>query len=465
MTKTTPITHEPSQKSCESGAESQDPTVLELEYETKAKALRPTNMVVVNAAWAHEKGLQERQHMSLVNMDSGKSSECILITLSEENEGPAHGKAQATQFSIDKLDLKKGNRLRLVEYPESDSMVIEPFGYQKLTYVKEGIVAVSPAVYEFIKKNDLERPKNQDCYYRISHLASGSLYHVPCEKIKEDKNMQSETDLPSKNIRLSSYQKILLNIKNPPSLLDASFFEMLDFAEGVDAEKQLIKEAYGKSGDLRISKEDQQNKELFDALKKCGFMKLQIMPTNMQYPKKKRRTRVLQWLSHFVIGNSSQELKCCHPYACDENDDVIRLSKASLTRLGIEENDKVNVRNCDKKVTVRARLTDSFELLNATNSMVEEAEMNFVVGIPAHVRGQLEIREMDECVLVERRVPYLVKKSFYLHLVPMILFVLAVLEVANAFNLIHWGGLTLTGVIGLPIIAYIVVSEFRAKVK
>ena len=100
-----------------------------------------------------------------------------------------------------------------------------------------------------------------------------------------------------------------------------------------------------------------------------------------------------------------------------------------------------------------------------TNTIAREADIDPLVGIPASMRRSLGVCDLDEAVLVERDTGYLFRKNLNAQFMPVLLFFLAIVQTGYLFGTVVLGYSLLASVVGLPIIAFIMFSEQRAKVK
>ena len=233
---------------------------------------------------------------------------------------------------------------------------------------------------------------------------------------------------------------------------------------GVDAEtKQRIIACYERAPQF-VPESYEEQKTIRRDLRQCGYDAVQITASAFD-ESAHFLSGVPKAISGFVVGNSSILLKSCRPYDNDEGRDVVRLPRSAMVHLGIDESDKVILRHGKAKAKARALPIDSLERIRETNTIAREADIDPIVGIPAFMRRDLGVCDLDEAVLVERDTGYLFAKNLNAQFMPVLLFFLAVIQTGFLFGSVVLGYALLVSIIGLPLIAFIVFSEQRAKVK
>ena len=427
----------------------------------KAESFVPSNRIEVGAEWASAHGFVNRE-LVLVKCE-GEPDEmegCIIVRPKKEGADDgidSSSAARTTQRVMDHFKISSHDEQRLIVTKRSESLFVEHVAVQKVDRMREGSIAVSSDIYEQLELMERSSGSKRRRYYRINHLASGSLCFFPFDKIELD------TELGSKSIKLSRYQRTLLNLNKPPCSLDEVQMHLIKNADVEPEEKEYVLERYRRDPQFIADSHDEK-KAIMKVLRSWGYDRLQITVSEFD-ELANPIARAPKALSGFFVGNSSILLKACRPYGNDEDRSVVRLSPSTMIHLGIGESDKVILRHGKSKVKARALAMDSLTRAQETNNIACEADIDSAVGIPAYTRRALDVSDLDEAVLVERDTGYLFRKNLNAQFLPVLVFFLTLVQTERLFDSIELGYWALIAIVGLPVIAYIMLSEQRAKVK
>lgn len=428
----------------------------------KAESFVPSNRIDVSAAWAREHGFINRELVRVARKGDSRSAECCLvIAASDEDDDFASdagcNTAKTTLRVMEVLGIDAQDRVCVSVRKHTSTLLVEHVAVQRIDKVREGCIALSEDLYRELGAIEDGLSSKRRHYYRLNHLATGALCYIPFDKIEVDESLAPKT------MRLSRYQRTLLNLSVPPCTLDEVMRRLVDEA-GVDAEtKQRIIACYERAPQF-VPESYEEQKTIRRDLRQCGYDAVQITASAFDEPAH-FLSGVPKAISGFVVGNSSILLKSCRPYDNDEGRDVVRLPRSAMVHLGIDESDKVILRHGKAKTKARALPIDSLERIRETNTIAREADIDPIVGIPAFMRRDLGVCDLDEAVLVERDTGYLFAKNLNAQFMPVLLFFLAVIQTGFLFGSVVLGYVLLVSIIGLPLIAFIVFSEQRAKVK
>ena len=154
-------------------------------------------------------------------------------------------------------------------------------------------------------------------------------------------------------------------------------------------------------------------------------------------------------------------LSAARPYKLDDARDIVRLSEDTMILLGIEETDRVIIKYKDQTCKACAMKIDSFELMKETNIVDSEIDIDIMVGIPAPLRSQLGIGDIETEVTIKRDTMFLFNKNLNIQMLSVLGLLLAVYQIGE-------GNFKLKSILCismLPIIIYVSLSQERSKVK
>ena len=409
-----------------------------------------TDAIGIESKWAHEKGLKDGQMVAMYDPEMGVVIESRVKLLSgaiEEGSvsiSPSHG---------DYVDADPNHQVMLLPYLSFDITTIK---VQKFKNVGSNRVMLSPEDFELINKDYK--------YYQIVDNLTGCILYVNSNDFGADKTLKRQ------EARLSRYQRSLLR-QDPPAVLPSAFVNHLDTCLEVSTEvAEAVRSFYQEDGELKEGLSFGEMKALTRYLKQAGYMNIQITPVVDSLGSRERKEsvskRIRNWfsgifrrISDFYLGSQSKTLRCGRPYEFDESERVVRLSPQIMTLLGVEETDQVILKYGDKTANVRAMPIDDEDQFKATNIVGNGQSINYFAGIPAGVRSELGMQNIDVSVSVKRDTRFLLAKHTNIQAAAMFGLILTIVEMG--FEPL----LTVVVVILLtPVVLYAILSGERKRV-
>lgn len=285
----------------------------------------------------------------------------------------------------------------------------------------------------------------------INPLTNDSIYI-------RSKHIIFDSSLKKNEIRLNKKQRNMLS-DNIPVRLSKAQWDTLMQSEKLDAlSKKTLADTYApdRSGYTIVKSLDELNYDIRSSIQK--YMKnnfgenIIVRPVLESYHYEKK-IKIHRKLCDFFVGKSTLSLNCRRPHECDENSDIVRMSESNMLFLGIEPMDKVIIRFKETEVSCHV-LPFSEEKFGLTNipSVIELS-----IGIPAHIRNELNITDIQSSVKVDRDTTFIFKKSFNDQLVPIILTLLSLSFLEGQ----PWYFILTIIAILVPIVMYISLSSKR----
>jgi hypothetical protein len=290
-------------------------------------------------------------------------------------------------------------------------------------------------------------------HFEIVNRVTSASFDIERSKIKVKPTLEPGT------IQLSYLQREFLDLEHPPDTLSKYYYDqiyeaLINQAEPIDLiqnqyEKQKVRE------DLKY--EDKQ--KLKKLIKLAGFNNVAIYPLYLK-PKKKKRFSIATLFLNLAIRRASLKLNVIRPYSTDESSNIVRMSKSAMNLLGIAENDLVILNYRRKSIEVPVLEFDSPELVKETNIVTNESSINISIGIPAHLRFKLGIKQIGKICEVERDLSFLFKKNLSLQFLPILA---AAFAVFSLDELSFLNRSIITAII-IPISSFITLSVVREKI-
>ena len=301
---------------------------------------------------------------------------------------------------------------------------------QKATYVKNDIVTISSELYE-----ELESLEPEIIEFR--HIATGATIYRNFSAIICDDALSVD------QIRLNYNQREMLNIvDSQKSSQISSFFSTL-------CDKVLRTNGccdnYLEATDGKFSITDTYNQ-------------IQIVPS---LKNKFKKTSILRCFCNLLVGSCKMNLSAVRPYKIDDSRDIVRLSEDIMTLLGLEETDRVILKYKNNICKASAMKIDTYDLMKETNIINSHTDLDLVVGIPAPIRKELGIGDIETEVTVERDTVFLFNKNINVQMLSVLGLFLAVFQIGEG-NVLKK---IIICVALLPIIIYASLSQERSKVK
>ena len=168
-------------------------------------------------------------------------------------------------------------------------------------------------------------------------------------------------------------------------------------------------------------------------------------------------------IGNILAGGCAMRLSAIRPYKIDDARDIVRLSEDTMTLLGISETDSVIISYKDKSCKAVAMKMDSYDLMKETNIIDSETDLDIAVGIPAPLRKQLGIGDIETEVCVIRDTPFIIKKNLNIQLLSVLGLLLAVFQIGGNSNCLIMIKIAVC-IVMLPVILMVSLSQERSKV-
>lgn len=345
----------------------------------------------------------QSEKMILINLANSSFINVTLVLGSELTDN----EFWATNHISEQLQIHENDSVLLCRYNDYGFNRIRT---QKIDYIRESNVIISTNDYTNMKI-DLYSSKC-DLFEVYNTVTKESLI------VKKNHILIDDT-LPSGSIRLNRKQRIYLGVELPAFLSQFQWELLAKRIPVEDSESmELIKALYGKEDHVLLKSasfaQKQKAKKILD---KYIQAEIRIIPVidSFHAPEKKS---VLRKISDFYVGKSTISLICRRPYDNDEGLNVVRISKSNMKLLGIEEMDKVFLQYKKKRISCRVLELDKEEAFLNTNLPVP---LELAIGVPAHLRKQLGITDLNSVIKTDRDTLFIFKRSMNEQVVPILL--------------------------------------------
>lgn len=274
----------------------------------------------------------------------------------------------------------------------------------------------------------------------------------------KSKNIVVDNGLPKGTIRLNRKQRKLLSDNIPLRLSDAQWQQLMDTKDVPEHKKELFSNEYRADNEgytIIESMEDMSyaSNQAIQEIIKANFGESIILRPVIDSFRHKDRRGLVTVLSDLYVGRSSLTLNCRRPHECDENADIVRMTEDNMKFLGIEPMDRVILRYKNRHIACHVLPFDESKFTRTNLPGV----MELAVGIPAHIRSQLEITDIQTSVKVDRDTAFIFRKSFNEQLVPVLLALFSI----NIFEKFRIWLASLVIAILIPLIMYFTLSPKR----
>ncbi|WP_462412396.1 hypothetical protein [Neobacillus sp. Marseille-QA0830] len=410
--------------------------------EAKVKENIPYNRVELHPTFLQQYHLQENDYVVIYNPLNFKYTvACVKSTANMALD------EIITSLSIqNKLEL--WTNIEIVLHPLK-KIVSQKVTIQNVNKLADGHITVADDLFQMITQYGAD-------YFEVVNRTTSASFDI------EACFIQSDASLGDGTVKLSYLQRELLGFENPPDTLSPFYFNRYhDELALNDEQRQFINSHYAnkKVHEIKTYEGKTKAKKIFTA---AGYYQPAIYPIYQKHKKsrlfflKKVFVSLLNWL----IRPSSLKLKVIRPYSTDESSNIVRISKSVMSLLGIEENDRIRILYRGKSIEVPVLELDSPELIKETNIVTNESSMNLSIGIPAHLRYKLGIKQIGKTCDVERDMYFLFKKNWNLQFLPILATIIAILTLDPLGG---WLKLILSIII-VPFSSYITLSSVREKI-
>lgn len=186
------------------------------------------------------------------------------------------------------------------------------------------------------------------------------------------------------------------------------------------------------------------------------------------YQGEKEKITILSKIKNFFlnifIGNKKKIKKVIRPYAIDEGDRVVRLTENSIKQLGIDENDFIILSNRKNFRTTKAKVlqVDDEHAILKENRIKDTQYLNLCIGIPLHLREELDLHGIETTITIERDLGYLFRKHLNSQVQSILGLVLSSIALKDYIE--NELVLILVSIFIAVILAYLSFSEVRGRV-
>ncbi len=319
----------------------------------------------------------------LYNKNNGKFFECTLYPRRCMGENDI----ATTSYLLNKLGATVGDTLTIIFEKE-------------FSFVKPKIHTTDDMNYSciYIAKEDangIETFINKKIQlYKIYNTFTGATLTVYYDQIKIDKTLKAG------EIRLSRRQRNYLNLELPYSFENMQFEKLKRLAKDDETLQRLLTQCYDNNGDIIFDNLEVEGLKLKRYLIDKNIFSLKILPNSETFLNKNRFS-LIEKITSFFVGKSSTLLTCVRPYAEDEENLVVRLSKDNMEILGVQNMDKVKLTFGTNTFVCRVMAFEEkkYQRLNETNKKIN---VNSVIGVPAFIRKKLKIFDLQQTVKISR---------------------------------------------------------------
>jgi hypothetical protein len=405
----------------------------------KVKQNLPYNRIELNPTFINQNKLQENDYVVMYNPLN------FLFTVACVKSTPNLGVNEIiTSKSIsEKLEIAVNGKILL--HP-LEKIIINRIIVQNASQLVDGDISISKDI------NDTLLSIGAD-YFEIVNRVTSASFDIERSKIKVKPALEPGT------IQLSYLQREFLDLEHPPDTLSKYYYDQISEALINQAEPiDLIQKQYEKQK-VREDLKYEDRQKLKKLIKLAGFNNVAIYPLYLK-PKQKTRFSIATLFLNLAIRRASLKLNVIRPYSTDESSNIVRMSKSAMNLLGIAENDLVILNYRRKSIEVPVLEFDSPELVKETNIVTNESSINISIGIPAHLRFKLGIKQIGKICEVERDLSFLFKKNLSLQFLPILA---AAFAVFSLDELSFLNRSIITAII-VPISSFITLSVVREKI-
>lgn len=415
-----------------------------LSYEAEVKWTQQAKAPTVDSCQNHIRtpsALKDKissKYCTLVNLSTGLFADVVI----DDTKNTENDEIAMTRVTAETIQADTHSRLIICN---QNSFYFNSVKLQTLHNIKDDAVVMP------VNSLTEEFKKNFSLFEIINPLTNDSIF-------VRSKHIVFDPSLKNNEIRINKKHRNMLS-DNIPARLNSDQWKKLMQDGQIDPDaKEHLEKSYKPDGKGYIINQAIDNIDyparsaLHDFIKKKFGEEIIVRPVleSFHYEKKKS---ILRRLGDFFVGNSTLSLNCRRPHECDENSSIVRMSENNMQFLGIEPMDKVIIRYKENEVScnVLPFKNDKFYKTNVP-SIIELS-----IGIPAHIRNELKIDDIQSSVKVDRDTGFIFKKSFNEQLVPIIL---AILSLKFFEDLPWWGSLLIISAL-VPVVMYITLSSKR----
>lgn len=351
-------------------------------------------------------GFFENEYVEL-HYDNGEKEKCLVSYSFDDSRD------DGCDIVISKR-LKKMNEeeteVRLLKIESMKHYKVRKYSIAKVEHLEEVVVKL-PVCHEKWYENPMYKG------IELVNNFNGSSVYFPKESViieSEDNGDFNCFDWIN-DISLSYEFRNILDIELPVYITE---YYLYNVKEKSSAEKKHLIDKLYKSEESNVSYEN-----YYEA--KSNFKKIvngindeismvSVYPIyNFEIKDENRNIKIyFDKFLKIIIRNKIKIKKVIRPYSIDESDNVVRLSINSIKQIGIEEGDRIIIRNLIRDLSVSAKVLEmaDFDEICQENRIKSKQDLNLYIGIPAHLRNELKLDYINSCVTIERDMYFLFRK-------------------------------------------------------
>ena len=386
------------------------------------------------------------KYCTLVNTSNGKFMD-VIIADSNASSGNINSQKNQITFTSSVEKILEANADSELIICKQNYCQFDVVGIQAIEDVRTDVVSLPQGTF-------IESVLNDFCLFEIINPLTNDSIYIRSKYIKIDPKQKRE------RIRINRKHRNMLSDNIPTRLTIAQWNAMIENGQTNQDAKEALESTYTKEDKGYIIKQaiDEIDFNSKNLVKKCikdnlgECLIIRPVLESFHYEKKEPLHRKI---SDFYVGKSTLSLNCRRPHECDENSDIVRMTENNMQFLGIEPMDRVIIRYKETEAVCQV-LPFCEEKYRRTNTpgIIEQS-----IGIPVHIRGELNIPDIQSSVKVDRDTVFIFKKNINEQLVPIILTILSL----KFFEQIPWHWSVILLIILVPIVMYVALSPQRNK--
>ena len=369
----------------------------------------------------------------LYNRDNG-----LYVNIELAPDKLQNDQIKLTKYIKDTIEFDEGDKLALLA---NKTLTFSRIIIQRIDNIKEDYVTISNK-----DACGLSVALDKFTFFKLYNFYTGETIIVKRNHIKIN------NDLPQGAIQLNRKQRTFLGLELPryiePRLRDELMNKITD-----SNKLNLLMNCYTENDmflkDDLTHEAKIQAKSIFNEYCKPHVCFVPIIESFHQH-----NFQGIKALTDFFVGKSTISLLSRRPYDSDEGSDIVRMSLSNMNLLGVNEMDKVIIKYKGNSVKCRVLELQDENAFYETNV---KTNINYAIGIPAHIRKKLGLCNIKSAVKVDRDTGFIFKKSINEQIVPIILTLFSINIFQDPSVLLK----TLLSVLAVPIVVYLNLSSKR----
>lgn len=402
----------------------------------------PYNRVELHSSVLEQLNLQENDYVIINNpLNSKFAIGCVKSSMK-----PKHDEIILSLSIKNKLELSLPSTI--VFHPLK-KIVSSKIQIQAVKMIADGSITVSDDIFQLVNEMGTS-------HFEIVNRATSASIDLERSKIILDSTLADGT------IRMSYLQREFLNFEHPPDTLPTYYYQSFRSTPGLEKEQLEFLEEHYKDNKVHKIDTYEEKLKVKNILQKVGYNRAVIYPLPEKRRKKKLNLiqKTFQLFLKWAIRPSTLKLKVIRPYSTDESSNIVRVSKSVMSVLGIAENDLITLHYRGRSITVPVLELASTQLIKETNIITNESSINISIGIPAHLRDKLGIKQIGKICDVERDLFFLFRKSLHTQFLPILATIFAITQL----KIDYWWIKIAMMLIIVPLSSYLTLSAVREKI-